>query len=62
MVAVQIMASLFLIPLTANYLKAQGSPTLGYVSFVACFLLAVLIGILCHELGHIAAGKMSLLL
>ena len=57
--AVQIMASLFLIPLTANYLKARGSPTLDYVSFVVCFLLAVLLGILGHELGHIAAGAMS---
>ena len=58
-VAVQVLASLILVPLTANYLKAKGMPTLNYVSFVVCFLLAVLIGILCHELGHVVAGKIS---
>lgn len=58
-VGIQILASLILIPLVANYLKALGTPMLDYVSFVACFLLAVLVGILCHELGHVLAGKMS---
>ena len=59
MMAVQALASLILVPLTANYLKSKGIPTMDYISFVVCFLLAVLIGILCHEMGHLIAGKMS---
>lgn len=59
MMAVQAMASLVLVPLTANYLKSQGMPTMDYISFVVCFLLAVFVGILCHEAGHLLAGQLS---
>ena len=59
MLVIQALASLILMPLTANYLKWKGMPTLDYVSFVVCFLLAILIGILCHETGHVLAGKIS---
>ena len=56
---VQVLLSLILVPLTASYLADHGSPTLSYGSFVACFMLAVPLGIFCHELGHVIAGKMS---
>lgn len=59
MMAVQALTSLVLVPLTANYLKSQGMPSMDYISFVVCFLLAVLIGVLCHEMGHLVAGKLS---
>ena len=58
-VVVQILASLLLVPPITNYLKAQGSPTLSYVGFWACFPLAVLLGIVCHELGHVIAARTS---
>ena len=40
-------------------MKAAGVQTLGYWGFVSSFLIAGLLGILCHELGHVAAGKLS---
>lgn len=58
-VVAQVTASLVLVPLTAHYLKSKGMPMLNYVSFVVCLLLAVLLGILCHELGHVLAGRIS---
>lgn len=59
MMAAQALTSLVLVPLTANYLKSKSMPTMDYISFVVCFLLAVLVGILCHETGHLVAGKLS---
>lgn len=58
-VGLQVLISLFLVPLTAAYLQDHGSPVLGYWQFVASFLIAVLGGIFCHEMGHIIAGVLS---
>ena len=59
MTVIQALASLILVPLAANYLKSRGVPAMDYVSFVVCFLVAVLLGILCHETGHVVFGLMS---
>ena len=56
---VQIILTLILVPWTASYLSAHGSPTLSFWSFIGCFMFAVPFGILCHETGHVIAGKMS---
>lgn len=55
----QFTAGLLLIPVMAERMKAQGSPALGYWSFIAAFVGAVLGGILCHELGHVLAGSLA---
>ena len=58
-VASQYLLSLLLAPLTAAYLQANGLQTLNYWQFALAFQVAVLVSILCHELGHLIAGLIS---